>query len=100
MPGYVQREFKDFLRCALSMIMLTKWARADEGIEADIYTEMTKFAMGDQSNPDSRTTSALSHWRKQGSLILAMYVRRSEKHSHSPPMVESFTLCFAGINTK
>ena len=35
-------------------VMLRKWAGKRAYIEADIYTEMTKLAMGDQIRPDQR----------------------------------------------
>jgi tetratricopeptide (TPR) repeat protein len=44
-------------------IMLTKWAGKGEDIKADIYTEMTKLAMGDQNRPDKRTRAALQQWQ-------------------------------------
>ena len=44
-------------------IMLTKWAGKGADIKADIYTEMTKLAMGDQNRPDKRTRAALQQWR-------------------------------------
>ncbi len=44
-------------------IMLKKWAGQGAHIEADIYTEMTKLAMGDQNNPDQRVKAGLTHWQ-------------------------------------
>lgn len=44
-------------------VMLAQWAGEGEGIKADIYTEITKMAMGDPNRPDPRTKAALSHWR-------------------------------------
>ena len=44
-------------------IMLTKWAGKGVDIKADIYTEMTKLAMGDQNRPDGRTRAALQQWQ-------------------------------------
>jgi tetratricopeptide (TPR) repeat protein len=44
-------------------IMLTKWAGKGAAIRADIYTEMTKLAMGDQNRPDDRTRAALQQWQ-------------------------------------
>lgn len=51
-------------------VMLTKWAGEGAGIKADIYTEMTKLAMGDQNNPDGRTKAALGHWRNASYRVL------------------------------
>ncbi len=45
-------------------IMLAKWAGEGADIEVDIYTEMTKFAMGDQNAPDQRVKRGLSHWQR------------------------------------
>ncbi|MGB5180388.1 MAG: TPM domain-containing protein [Gammaproteobacteria bacterium] len=44
-------------------IMLAKWAGKGADIQADIYTEMTKLAMGDQNRPDDRTRAALPQWQ-------------------------------------
>ena len=44
-------------------IMLTKWAGKGTDIKADIYTEMTKLAMGDQNRPEARTRAALPQWQ-------------------------------------
>jgi tetratricopeptide (TPR) repeat protein len=44
-------------------IMLAKWAGKGTDIKADIYTEMTKLAMGDQNRPDDRTRAALQQWQ-------------------------------------
>jgi len=44
-------------------IMLTKWAGKGADIKADIYTEMTKLAMGDQNRPEKRTLAALQQWQ-------------------------------------
>ncbi len=44
-------------------IMLSKWAGEGSHIQTDVYTEMTKLAMGDQNRPDQRTKAALGHWR-------------------------------------
>lgn len=43
--------------------MLTKWGGKGKHIKADIYTELTKLAMGDQNNPGQRTLAALPHWK-------------------------------------
>ncbi len=50
--------------------MLSKWAGAGSHIKADIYTEMTKLAMGDQNHPDQRTKAALDHWQDASFQIL------------------------------
>ena len=50
--------------------MLTKWSGKGVDIEADIYTEMTKLAMGDQNNPDNRTKAALGHWQNADYQVL------------------------------
>jgi hypothetical protein len=44
-------------------IMLTKWAGEGADIDVDIYTEMTRLAMGDADKPDPRTLKWLDHWR-------------------------------------
>lgn len=44
-------------------VMLSKWAGKGSHIKADIYTEMTKLAMGDQNRPDRRAAAALGHWQ-------------------------------------
>ncbi len=44
-------------------IMLSKWAGEGSHVKTDIYTEMTKLAMGDQNRPDQRTKAALGHWQ-------------------------------------
>ena len=43
--------------------MLTKWAGKGMQSESDIYTEMTKLAMGDQNKPEQRVVAALDHWQ-------------------------------------
>ena len=44
-------------------IMLAKWAGEGAGIDVDVYTEMTRLAMGDADRPDPRTLRWLDHWR-------------------------------------
>jgi hypothetical protein len=44
-------------------IMLAKWSGEGAGIDVDVYTEMTRLAMGDASRPDPRTLQWLDHWR-------------------------------------
>ncbi len=44
-------------------VMLAKWAGEGGDIDTDIYTELTKMAMGDADRPDPRTRAALDHWR-------------------------------------
>ncbi|MDH3673774.1 MAG: hypothetical protein OES46_21880, partial [Gammaproteobacteria bacterium] len=51
-------------------VMLAKWAGDGIGIKADIYTEMTKMAMGDPNRPDPRTKAALDHWRNVSYRVL------------------------------
>lgn len=51
-------------------IMLTKWGGKGANLKADIYTEMTKLAMGDQNNPDQRTRAALSDWQNADYQVL------------------------------
>jgi len=43
--------------------MLAQWDGRGEGTEADIYTAMTRRAMGDPNHPDPRTTRSLSRWQ-------------------------------------
>jgi tetratricopeptide (TPR) repeat protein len=43
--------------------MLTKWAGEGADIEVDVYTEMTRLAMGNADEPDPRTLKWLEHWR-------------------------------------
>ncbi|MDH3526001.1 MAG: TPM domain-containing protein [Gammaproteobacteria bacterium] len=50
--------------------MLTKWDGKGKQLKADIYTEMTKLAMGDQNNPEKRTLSALAHWKSADFQVL------------------------------
>lgn len=43
--------------------MLAKWAGQGSDLDIDIYTEMTRMAMGDPERPDPRTKEALPHWQ-------------------------------------
>lgn len=51
-------------------VMLAKWAGKGGHIKADIYTEMTKLAMGDQNKPDRRTLAALGEWQDAAYQVL------------------------------
>jgi uncharacterized protein len=51
-------------------IMLTKWAGEGGDIDVDVYTEMTRLAMGDADKPDPRTLKWLDHWRNSGYQVL------------------------------
>ncbi len=44
-------------------IMLSQWAGEGRDVEVDVYTEMTRLAMGDPNDPDPRTRRSLPHWR-------------------------------------
>jgi tetratricopeptide (TPR) repeat protein len=44
-------------------IMLAKWAGDGADIDVDVYTELTRLAMGDADSPDPRTLRWLDHWR-------------------------------------
>jgi len=44
-------------------IMLTRWAGKGDGSDVDVYTQMTRLAMGDVDHPDPRTLQWLDHWR-------------------------------------
>jgi hypothetical protein len=44
-------------------IILTKWAGKGADIDVDVYTEMTRMAMGDPDEPDPRIRRALPHWQ-------------------------------------
>ena len=44
-------------------IMLAKWAGEGADIDVDVYTEITRLAMGDADKPDPRTLKWLDHWR-------------------------------------
>ncbi len=52
-------------------IMLAKWAGEGSGIDVDIYTEMTRLAMGDADRPDPRTLEWLDHWRNAEYQVLS-----------------------------
>jgi tetratricopeptide (TPR) repeat protein len=43
--------------------MLLQWGGRGQQVDIDIYTAMTRLAMGDPSTPDPRTRQALDHWR-------------------------------------
>jgi cytochrome c-type biogenesis protein CcmH/NrfG len=43
-------------------VMLAKWAGKGADIDIDVYTEMTKLAMGDPDRPDPRTRRSVQHW--------------------------------------
>jgi tetratricopeptide (TPR) repeat protein len=51
-------------------IMLLKWSGEGEKIDVDVYTQMTRLAMGDPENPDSRALSALDYWRNTDYQVL------------------------------
>lgn len=44
-------------------IMLSKWSGEGANIDVEVYTEMTRTAMGDADKPDPRTMKWLDHWR-------------------------------------
>jgi len=50
--------------------MLTKWAGEGADIDVDVYTGMTRLAMGDPDEPDPRTRRSLSHWRNANYQVL------------------------------
>jgi hypothetical protein len=43
-------------------VMLTKWAGKGADLEVDVYTEMTRLAMGDPNRADPRTRRLVGHW--------------------------------------
>jgi tetratricopeptide (TPR) repeat protein len=51
-------------------IMLAKWSGDGKAIPVDIYTRMTRLAMGDPNNPDPRALNSLDHWRNAEYQIL------------------------------
>jgi tetratricopeptide (TPR) repeat protein len=51
-------------------IMLAKWAGEGGNIDLDVYTEMTRLAMGDADKPDPRTLQWLDHWRNADYQVL------------------------------
>lgn len=51
-------------------IMLAKWAGEGADIDVDVYTEMTRLAMGDPDKPDPRTLKWLDHWRNADYQVL------------------------------
>jgi tetratricopeptide (TPR) repeat protein len=50
--------------------MLTKWDGKGKHIKVDIYTEMTRLAMGDPNNPEQRTRAALKEWQDKDFQVL------------------------------
>ncbi len=52
-------------------IMLTKWAGEGEHLDVDVYTRMTRLAMGDPDHPDPRTLRSLAHWRSADYQVLS-----------------------------
>ena len=50
--------------------MLAKWAGEGGDIDVDVYTEMTRLAMGDADKPDPRTLKWLDHWRNADYQVL------------------------------
>ena len=52
-------------------IMLAKWAGEGSEIDVDVYTEMTRLAMGDADRPDPRTLEWLDHWRNAEYQVLS-----------------------------
>jgi tetratricopeptide (TPR) repeat protein len=50
--------------------MLTKWDGKGKHIKADIYTEMTRLAMGDPNNPEQRARAALKEWQDKDFQVL------------------------------
>jgi tetratricopeptide (TPR) repeat protein len=50
--------------------MLRKWAGEGADIDVDVYTEMTRVAMGDANRPDPRTLRWLDHWRNADYQVL------------------------------
>ncbi len=51
-------------------IMLAKWSGDGKAIPVDIYTRMTRLAMGDPDKPDPRALNSLDHWRNAEYQIL------------------------------
>lgn len=51
-------------------IMLTKWAGKGADIDVDVYTEMTRLAMGDPDDADPRTRRSLPHWQNADYQVL------------------------------
>ncbi|MDX1735940.1 MAG: TPM domain-containing protein, partial [Halioglobus sp.] len=51
-------------------IMLSKWAGEGADIDVDVYTRMTRLAMGDPDKPDPRTLKWLDHWRSADYQVL------------------------------
>ena len=51
-------------------IMLTKWAGKGADIDVEVYTEMTRLAMGDPDAADPRTRRSLPHWQNADYQVL------------------------------
>jgi tetratricopeptide (TPR) repeat protein len=51
-------------------IMLAQWAGEGRDLGVDVYTEMTRIAMGDANRPDARTLRWLDHWREADYQVL------------------------------
>ncbi len=51
-------------------IMLAKWSGGARDIDVDVYTQMTRLAMGDPEHPDPRALNALDHWRNADYQVL------------------------------
>jgi hypothetical protein len=51
-------------------VMLAKWAGEGADIDMNVYTAMTRLAMGDPDHPDARTRRSLAHWRNTDYQVL------------------------------
>jgi tetratricopeptide (TPR) repeat protein len=51
-------------------VMLTKWAGEGADIDMDVYTGMTRMAMGDPNHADARIGRSLPHWRNADYQVL------------------------------
>ena len=51
-------------------VMLTKWAGNGADIDVDVYTEMSKLALGDPDKPDPRIRREVPYWQNAGYQIL------------------------------
>ena len=51
--------------------MLIQWDGRGSNIETDIYTAMTRRAMGDPNAPDPRTQKSLRHWQSADFQVLS-----------------------------
>jgi hypothetical protein len=56
--------------------MLAKWAGRGSDLNIEVYTELTKMAMGQPDRPDPRTRDALPHWQNAEFKVL-----RDEDHA-------------------